>query len=231
VAQGSDFRVIVFTFLPIAARPVVAGDAPASIVIDATYEALSVILVNNPNGVLAHRDELVVLLKSFDREDGQQARGFFLSAWSGKEPYATDRIIRGAAYIEAPCVGLLGTTQPGKIGPYIGRAVDGGEGDDGMIQRFSMAVWPDQLPDWQEVDRYVASAGPMRRAELVVTTPFAKASTTMALAAKRAPERRRRSNCPLSRKSSTRPPMTSIIINDDVALHICKITDPCKQYQ
>ena len=48
-------------------------------------------------------------------------------------------------------------------------------------------------------------AGPMRRAALAVTSPAATASTTMALAAKRAPERSNRSNCPLSRKSSTRP--------------------------
>ena len=54
-------------------------------------------------------------------------------------------------------------------------------------------------------NRSNASAGPMRRAELVVASPAATASTTMALAAKRAPERSRRSNCPLSRKSSTRP--------------------------
>ena len=54
-------------------------------------------------------------------------------------------------------------------------------------------------------NRSNASAGPIRRAELVVATPAANASTTMALAAKRAPERSRRSNCPLSRKSSTRP--------------------------
>ena len=46
-------------------------------------------------------------------------------------------------------------------------------------------------------NRSNASAGPIRRAELVVATPAANASTTMALAAKRAPERSRRSNCPL----------------------------------
>ena len=54
-------------------------------------------------------------------------------------------------------------------------------------------------------NRSNASAGPMRRTELVVATPAANASTTMAFAAKRAPERSRRSSWPLSRKSSTRP--------------------------
>jgi len=51
-------------------------------------------------------------------------------------------------------------------------------------------------------ERSKTSAGPMRRAELVVASPAATASTTMALAAKRAPERSSRSNCPLSRAAS-----------------------------
>ena len=65
-------------------------------------------------------------------------------------------------------------------------------------------------------NRSNASAGPMRRAELVVASPAAAASTTMALAAKRAPERSRRSNCPLSRKSSTRP---SVSVRYDLLAH------------
>jgi hypothetical protein len=36
----------------------------------------------------------------------------------------------------------------------MGRATAGGAGDDGMIQRFSLLVWPDQSPDWKEADRY-----------------------------------------------------------------------------
>jgi Protein of unknown function (DUF3987) len=36
---------------------------------DTTYEALGVILADNPQGVLAFRDELVSLLKTLDREE------------------------------------------------------------------------------------------------------------------------------------------------------------------
>ena len=36
---------------------------------DVTYEKLGEILADNPNGVLAHRDELVSLLKTLDREE------------------------------------------------------------------------------------------------------------------------------------------------------------------
>ena len=50
---------------------------------DTTYEKLGEILAQNPNGVLAHRDELVSLLKTLDREEFAAARGFFLTAWNG----------------------------------------------------------------------------------------------------------------------------------------------------
>jgi hypothetical protein len=34
------------------------------------------------------------------------------------------------------------------------RALTGGAGDDGMVQRFSLFVWPDQSPQWKDTDRY-----------------------------------------------------------------------------
>jgi Protein of unknown function (DUF3987) len=34
------------------------------------------------------------------------------------------------------------------------RAISGGAGDDGLIQRFGLLVWPDQTPEGREVDRY-----------------------------------------------------------------------------
>lgn len=103
------------------------------IVNDTTYEKLGEILVDNPNGVLEFRDELLTLLKTLDREEFASARGFFLTAWSGKVGYTFDRIIRGTKHIEAACVSLLGSTQPGKLAEYVRRAVLGGQGDDGMI--------------------------------------------------------------------------------------------------
>jgi hypothetical protein len=65
---------------------------------DCTYEALGEILADNPNGVLAFRDELVSLLKTLDREEYAAARGFFLTAWSGTSGYVFDRIIRGHVF-------------------------------------------------------------------------------------------------------------------------------------
>ena len=106
----------------------------------------------------AHRDELVSLLKTLDREEFAAARGFFLTAWNGKDRYTFDRIMRGKTHIEAACVSLLGSTQPGRLAEYIRRAVSGGAGDDGLIQRFGLLVWPDQAPQWESVDRHPNSA-------------------------------------------------------------------------
>jgi hypothetical protein len=124
------------------------------VVNDTTYEALGEILADNPNGVLAYRDELVSLLKTLDREEYVAARGFFLTAWGGTASYTFDRIMRGKTHIEAACLSLLGSTQPGRIAEYVRRATDGGSGDDGLIQRFGLLVWPDQEPEWRETDRY-----------------------------------------------------------------------------
>ena len=111
------------------------------------------ILADNPNGILTYRDELISLLKTLDREEYAAARGFFLSAWNGTGGYTFDRIIRGTTHIEAACLSLLGSTQPARLVEYVKRATSGG-GDDGFIQRFSLLVWPDQVGNWKEVDRY-----------------------------------------------------------------------------
>jgi hypothetical protein len=124
------------------------------VVNDSTYEALGEILADNPNGVLAFRDELVSLLKTLDREEQVAARGFFLTAWNGTSGYTFDRIMRGKTHIDAACLSLLGSTQPGRIAEYVSRANQGDGGDDGLIQRFGLLVWPDQDPEWKNTDRY-----------------------------------------------------------------------------
>jgi Protein of unknown function (DUF3987) len=75
---------------------------------DTSYERIGEILAQNPNGVLAHRDELVSLLKMLDREEFAAARGFFLTAWNGKDRYTFDRIMRGKTQVEAACVAFWG---------------------------------------------------------------------------------------------------------------------------
>jgi len=47
----------------------------------------------------------------------------------------------------------LGSTQPARISPYLARTVRGGQGGDGLIQRFGLLVWPDVPAEWKHVDR------------------------------------------------------------------------------
>ena len=124
------------------------------VVNDCSVEALGEILRHNPNGTLAFRDELIGLLKSLDKEGNEGARGFFLSAWSGKDGYTFDRIGRGLDMrIDACCLSLLGSIQPTIIGGYLRQAV-AGAGADGLLSRFQLLVWPDIAGDWIDVDRW-----------------------------------------------------------------------------
>jgi len=120
---------------------------------DSSYEKLGEILAHNPNGALVVRDELISLLKHLDLEEKAVARGFYLTGWSGTQPYTFDRIGRGTVRLEAVCLGVLGLTTPGTIAEYVRRATSGGAGDDGMIQRFGLMVWPDDVGEWRNVDR------------------------------------------------------------------------------
>jgi len=125
------------------------------IAVDSNVASLGELHRQNHNGLLVHRDELVSLLRSLDREDQAEARGFYLTGWNGDSSYTFDRIGRGLnLHIPAVCLSMLGATQPGRIAEYIRHAVRGGAGDDGLIQRFGLLVWPDTGGDWQNVDRW-----------------------------------------------------------------------------
>jgi hypothetical protein len=118
---------------------------------DTSYEKLGELLVQNPNGLLAHRDEMVSLLNWLGREENTTARAFFLTAWAGKDGYKFDRIARGKTHVKAAILSLIGSTQPPILANHIHKANLCG---DGMMQRFGLLVWPDQQPEWKIVDRY-----------------------------------------------------------------------------
>jgi putative DNA primase/helicase len=121
---------------------------------DATIEKLGELLRDNPRGCLLFRDELVGFLRSLDREGREGSRAFFLEAWNGTGAYTFDRIGRGTVEIEAACVSILGGIQPGPLSAYLAEALRGGAGDDGLLQRFQVAVWPDPPAAWRNVDRW-----------------------------------------------------------------------------
>jgi putative DNA primase/helicase len=123
------------------------------IVNDATVEKLGELLNENPNGLMLYRDEISGFLKTIDREDRSNDRAFYLECFNGLGRYTYDRIGRGTIDIESLCLAILGNIQPGVLRPYLNQATKGTSGDDGMIQRFQLMVWPD-LTDWKFVDQW-----------------------------------------------------------------------------
>lgn len=145
---------------PIKARALLAPvDTPAEplarryVVNDATVEKLGELLTVNQWGLLVYRDELHGLLCSMDRQGQEGARGFYLTGYDGNQGHAVDRIGRGESYIPRVCLAMLGGMQPGKLQSYVREAVAGGAGDDGLLQRFGLAVWPDVNREFVYVDR------------------------------------------------------------------------------
>lgn len=126
---------------------------------DSSMEALGETLIENPLGLLVYRDELHGLLRSLDKEGQEGARAFYLQGYDGNQGYTFDRIGRGKnLHIPAVCMSLLGGIQPGKLEAYVREAVQGGSGDDGLLQRFGLLVWPDDSGTWRNVDRWPDSA-------------------------------------------------------------------------
>lgn len=120
---------------------------------DSTVEMLGQILLQNPNGILVHRDELTGWLTSLDRYGREGDRSFYLESWNGTGSFTVDRIGRGSLHIPALCLSILGGIQPGPISSYVYQATAGGTGDDGLLQRFQMTVWPDAPKTWKNIDR------------------------------------------------------------------------------
>jgi hypothetical protein len=120
---------------------------------DSTMQMLGEIQRHSPRGVLVMRDELVSLLETLGADGQEGARGYYLEGWNGISSYRVDRIGRGSFIIQRHALWVFGGIQPGRLQAYIRQAVNGGNGDDGLLQRFQMIVWPDTAKDWQNIDR------------------------------------------------------------------------------
>jgi putative DNA primase/helicase len=145
---------------PAAARALLALAAlPAEpsvrrfIVNDATVEKLGELMKENPWGILSYRDELYGLLTSLDKQGQEGARTFMLQSYDGNQGYVFDRIQRGTIHIPRVCQAVIGGIQPGRIQEYVRGAVAGGSADDGLLQRFALAVWPDIGGEYVHVDQ------------------------------------------------------------------------------
>jgi hypothetical protein len=120
---------------------------------DTSYEKAGEIMAENPGGITVLSDELVGFLRPLTRPEKAEARGFWLKAWNGVDWYPFDRIGRGS--ILTPCTAsVFGGVQPAKLAAFLKEATTGGEGDDGLLQRFQVLVYPDVSPDWQDRDQF-----------------------------------------------------------------------------
>jgi putative DNA primase/helicase len=127
---------------------------PARYVInDCTIEKCGELLVDNPNGLLMFRDELVGFLKSFERQGHEGDRAFYLEGWNGNGSYEFDRIVRGSTHVKGLCLSVFGSIQPGPLGRYL-RSAFGGEDCDGFIPRFQVMMYPDPVAEFVNVDEY-----------------------------------------------------------------------------
>lgn len=124
---------------------------------DATVEKIGELLSLNPRGLLMERDELYGFLKSFSKPGREGDRSFFLEGWSGVGTHTVDRISRGTQVIHPFCLSIHGTIQPDRLAEYLFASIHDGD-NDGWLQRFQLAVFPDPLPDWKYVDEPPDSA-------------------------------------------------------------------------
>jgi putative DNA primase/helicase len=121
---------------------------------DSTIPKLQELMSSNPQGILVLRDELQGFLASMEQEGRETDRAFHLEAWSGQGSFILDRIGRGTIRSKLICESVFGSIQPAKIIPHIRQTLNG-SGNDGLLQRFQVLVYPDdkiwsyidQLPD------------------------------------------------------------------------------------
>lgn len=125
---------------------------------DPTVEKLGELLRSNPRGILVMRDELAGWLRGLERPGREGDREFYLESWNGTGSYTYDRIGRGTVHVPALTVSILGTTQPTKLTRLLVDHAGGGGCDDGLLQRFGLAVWPDIPASWRNVDEWPDSA-------------------------------------------------------------------------
>jgi hypothetical protein len=118
---------------------------------DCTFEMLGEILRDNPRGLLVLHDELMGLLDGFERAGREGERQFYLTAWNGTDSHRVDRIGRGELYIPRLAASLFGGIQPDKLEQYL-YGMQQSNGNDGFVQRFQLAVFPDEISTTKIVD-------------------------------------------------------------------------------
>jgi hypothetical protein len=132
---------------------------------DTTIEKLGELLRDSPAGMPVHRDEIVGLLASWERDGHESDRQFYLEAWNGNSGHDVDRIGRGSIHIPNLCVTILGGIQPDKLRAYQ-QLTEDRLSNDGVLQRFQLLVYPDPCA-WEYRDRPPKSGAADRVSEVI----------------------------------------------------------------
>jgi len=120
-----------------------------------SVECLINLLNENPDGLMMFRDELTGWLRNLDKPGKEGDRQFYLEAWNGNgSGFDYDTFTHGHLHCDSLCLSMLGSIQPGPLSHLIADAAKGGGGDDGMIQRFQLLVYPDSPGVWHNIDRW-----------------------------------------------------------------------------
>lgn len=116
---------------------------------DANMESLETLLSWNP-GAIIWVDELIGWLNSFDKKGYEQARSKFLTLWIGNKRYSVRRMNR-FCFVKHPCVTVFGCMVPDSVRSLV-TACKNGSGNDGLLQRFQIVVWPEKRSHYEYVD-------------------------------------------------------------------------------
>ncbi len=116
---------------------------------EASPQSMTKLQADNPRGTLLVRDELAGLLAEW--RGNTSDRGYYLSGWNRMGGYTDTKISRGITDANNICISLFGTIQPDKYKIYVQEAAQGS--NDGLIQRFQLAVYPDASKDANSDER------------------------------------------------------------------------------
>ena len=128
---------------------------------DATVEALSEVLKDNPRGVLTLKDELTGWFASMDAYKGSAKgasmdRAHWLESYNGGRR-KINRITRGSVIVPNWSTCIIGGIQPDMM-----RRIASSMGNDGLMQRFivycarSANLGMDRVPDMRAMERFSA---------------------------------------------------------------------------
>lgn len=110
---------------------------------DLTAEALLVKLQKNPLGILIFNDEMTNLFSNFNKQGREQLRPLLLEGFNASDSkYVQERKTADKVVVESVHINILGGIQPNLLDSLIKDRIEG-KGNDGFIERFQLAVFPD----------------------------------------------------------------------------------------